>query len=105
MRLPKRPLPTSHIPRGTKANVSSIQYFLTKISNNDRRDTLWHWCTCLAMERKTFCYSGNSHIKPLLQIIDDNGNFHGWVGAETSFYPGGPRTKDMMSVLRLTDFR
>ncbi|MFD1540810.1 hypothetical protein [Nonomuraea guangzhouensis] len=90
---------------GTKANVSSIQYYLTKISNTDRRDTMWHWCTCLAMERKTFCYSGNSHMKPLMQIIDDSGAFRGWVGAEASFYPGGPRTKDMMSVFRLTDFR
>ncbi|MEV4364723.1 hypothetical protein [Nonomuraea sp. NPDC049625] len=89
---------------GTKANVSSIQYYLTKISNNDRRDTLWHWCTCLAMESKTFCYSGNSHIKPLLQIIDDSGAFRGWVGAEASFY-NGSRSKDMMAVFRISDFR
>ncbi|WP_214325696.1 hypothetical protein [Nonomuraea sediminis] len=89
---------------GTKANVSSIQYYLVRISNNDRRDSLWHWCTCLAMESKTFCYSGNSHIKPLLQIIDDSGAFRGWVGAEASFYPG-VRTKDMMAVFRISDFR
>jgi hypothetical protein len=90
---------------GTRANVSSIQYYLVKVANNDRRDTLWHWCTCLAMESKTFCYSGNSHIKPLLQIIDDSGAFRGWVGAEASFYSSGPRTKDMMAVFRIADFR
>ncbi|MEV1243539.1 hypothetical protein ACIBO2_10235 [Nonomuraea sp. NPDC050022] len=89
---------------GTKANVSSIQYYLVKVSNRDRRDTLWHWCTCLAMEAKQFCYSGNSHIKPLEQIIDDSGAFRGWVGAEASFY-SGVRTKDMMAVFRVSDFR
>ncbi|MGW4794968.1 hypothetical protein ACWEPC_21410 [Nonomuraea sp. NPDC004297] len=89
---------------GTKANVSSIQYYLTKISNSDRRDTLWHWCTCLAMERREFCYTGNSHVKPLMQIIDDSGAFRGWVGAEASFSTGSSRTADMMAVLRITDF-
>ncbi|MET7339014.1 hypothetical protein [Nonomuraea sp. NPDC005650] len=89
---------------GTRANVSSIQYYLTKISNQDRRDTMWHWCTCLAMESKTFCYSGNSHIKPMMQIIDDSGAFRGWVGAEASFY-NGSRSKDMMAVFRISDFR
>lgn len=78
---------------GTKANVSSIQYYLTKVSSSDRRDTLWHWCTCLAMERGQFCYTGNSHVKPLMQIIDDRGAFRGWVGAEASFSTGaGART-------------
>lgn len=90
---------------GTKANVSSIQYYLTKISNSDRRDTLWHWCTCLAMERGEFCYTGNSHVKPLMQIIDDKGAFRGWVGAEASFSTGSSRAADMMAVLRITDFR
>ncbi|GAA3260034.1 hypothetical protein [Nonomuraea helvata] len=89
---------------GTRANISSIQYYLTKISNSDRRDTLWHWCTCLAMERKEFCYTGNSHVKPLMQIIDDSGAFRGWVGAEASFSTGGSRAQDMMAVLRITDF-
>lgn len=93
---------------GTSANVSSIQYYLVKMSSYDRRDSLWHWCTCLAMERSEFCYTGNSHVKPLLQIIDDTGAFRGWVGAEASFYPssaGDPRYADMISVFRLTDFR
>jgi hypothetical protein len=89
---------------GTRPNISSIQYYLTKISNSDRRDTLWHWCTCLAMERGEFCYTGNSHVKPLMQIIDDTGAFRGWVGAEASFSTGS-RAADMIGVLRITDFR
>ncbi|TYB56945.1 hypothetical protein FXF51_41410 [Nonomuraea sp. PA05] len=89
---------------GTKSNVSSIQYYLTKISDSDRRDTLWHWCTCLAMERREFCYTGNSHVKPLMQVIDDGGNFRGWVGAEASFSTGSSRAADMLAVFRLTDF-
>ncbi|MFF0729749.1 hypothetical protein [Streptomyces sp. NPDC004134] len=93
---------------GTTADVTSIQYHLLKVSSYDRRDSLWHWCTCLAMERNEFCYTGNSHVKPMLQIIDDNGNFHGWVGAEASFYPssaGEPRYRDMLATFRITTFR
>jgi hypothetical protein len=90
---------------GTTANDSSIEYYLIKLSNTDRRDTLWHWCRCLAKERGEFCYTGNSHVKPMLQIIDDNGNFHGWVGAEASFYPTSLRSSDMLATFRMTDFR
>lgn len=93
---------------GSPANVSSIQYYLQSIASYDRRDTLWHWCTCLAMERNQFCYTGNSHVKPLLQIIDDAGGFRGWVGAEASFYNSSssdPRRSDMIAVFRLADFR
>ncbi|MEV4572457.1 hypothetical protein AB0K16_04300 [Nonomuraea jabiensis] len=89
---------------GTSANITSIQYYLTMISKTDRRDTLWHWCTCLAMERDEFCYTGNSHVKPLMQIIDDTGAFRGWVGAEASFSTGS-RATDMLAVLRISDFR
>ncbi|MFD8531737.1 hypothetical protein ACFV0L_30410 [Streptosporangium canum] len=89
---------------GTRPNVSSIQYYLTMVSKSDRRDTLWHWCTCLAMERDEFCYTGNSHVKPLMQIIDDTGAFRGWVGAEASFSTGS-RGADMLAVLRVSDFR
>lgn len=32
------------------------------------------------------CYNGNYHIRPMLQIIDDDGLFHGWVGVEASLY-------------------
>ena len=97
-----------HYGGGTAANVSSIQYYIQKLSNTDRRDTLWHWCTCLAMERGEFCYTGNSHVKPMMQIIDDTGAFRGWVGVEASFYNSSspdPRRSDMLSVFRFTDFR
>ncbi len=92
---------------GTPANVSSIQYYIGRVNSGDRRDTLWHWCTCLAMERKEFCYTGNSHVKPLLQILDDAGSFRGWVGVEASFYPSAaedPRAKDQIGVFQLADW-
>lgn len=93
---------------GTTANDSSIEYYLVMVSNGDRRDTLWHWCRCLAKERGQFCYTGNSHVKPLYQVIDDNGGFHGWVGAEASFYNSSSsdaRTHDQLAVFRIVDFR
>ncbi|WP_158827749.1 hypothetical protein [Streptomyces sp. NRRL S-118] len=92
---------------GTTANVSSLQYYLQKLSSTDRRDTLWHWCTCLAMEQNRTCYTGNSHVKPMLQIIDDAGTFRGWVGVEASFYPYSgtdPRANDMLGVFRIADW-
>ena len=46
---------------------------------DDRRDTLWHWRTALADGRGEYCYTGNSHVKPMMQIIDSDGGFHGWV--------------------------
>jgi hypothetical protein len=92
---------------GTAANVSSIQYYIGRVSNDDRRDTLWHWCTCLAMEHGEFCYTGNSHVKPMLQILDDSASFRGWVGVEASYNPYGgsdPRANDMLGVFQLTDW-
>lgn len=53
-------------------------------SNQHRRDTLWHWRTSLADGRGEYCYTGNSHVKPMVQIVDDEGDFHGWVGVEAS---------------------
>jgi len=32
------------------------------------------------------CYLNNMHARDLLQIIDDAGNFKGWVGVEASLY-------------------
>lgn len=84
----------------------TLQYFIQKLSSYDRRDTLWHWCTCLAREHKEFCYTGNSHVKPMLQIIDDAGGFWGWVGAEASFAPGSaPRENDMLGTFRIAAYR
>ncbi|WP_217546393.1 hypothetical protein [Streptomyces sp. GbtcB6] len=89
---------------------STIQNYLARVGAQDRRDTFWHWCTCLAMEHKQLCHQGNSHVKPMLQILDDAGAFRGWVGVEASFYPGaeadhGPRWHDMLGVFRMADFR
>ncbi|MGW0709540.1 hypothetical protein ACWD4G_26895 [Streptomyces sp. NPDC002643] len=84
--------------------VTSIEYYLARINGGDRRDTLWHWCSCLT-PRGT-CYQGNSHIKPMLQIIDDNNRFRGYVGAEASFYPGNRdvhRRQDMLGVFRFAE--
>lgn len=53
-------------------------------STVDRRDTLWHWQRGLADGRGEYCYTGNSHVKPMMQIIDSDGGFHGWVGIEAS---------------------
>ncbi|WP_433467840.1 hypothetical protein [Spirillospora sp. CA-128828] len=53
-------------------------------SSGHRRDTLWHWHTDLADARHELCYTGNSHVKPMIQIVDDEGRFHGWVGVEAS---------------------
>ncbi|MFI9172567.1 hypothetical protein [Streptomyces lincolnensis] len=92
---------------GRDRPMTSIQYYLARVSSKDRRDTWWHWCTCLAPHDGA-CYSGNSHIKPLLQVIDDDHKFRGYVGAEASFYPyrqaeGGPRRHDMLSVFRMAE--
>jgi hypothetical protein len=45
-----------------------------------RRNTEWYWCQCLAQGRP--CYQANSHPRPMLQIVDDDGVFQGWVGIE-----------------------
>jgi hypothetical protein len=83
----------------------SIQNYIQKLSNTDRRDTFWHWCTCLA--KGSPCYAGNSHVYPLLQVIDDNGSWRGWVGVEASFYPYAAtdaRKRDMLSVFRVAEW-
>jgi hypothetical protein len=53
-----------------------------------RRNTYEFWCECLSYDG---CYIGNSHVRPLLQVIDDSGGFQGWVGAEVSPDRSGPR--------------
>jgi hypothetical protein len=53
-----------------------------------RRNTYEFWCECLSYER---CYLANSHVRPLLQVIDDAGAFQGWVGAEVSPDRSGAR--------------
>ncbi|MGW2620628.1 hypothetical protein [Streptomyces sp. NPDC001500] len=45
-----------------------------------RRNTEEYWCQSLAQGQT--CYTSNSHPRPMLQVIDDAGEFQGWVGAE-----------------------
>lgn len=98
---------------GSPINDSSLQNYVVRVSSHDRRDTHWHWCTCLTRNKngtdRETCYSGNSHVKPMLQILDDDAGFRGWVGVEASFYPGRdlltPRESDMLATFRISDFR
>lgn len=57
---------------------SPIRYYL---AGAGRRNFYEHWCTCLS---STTCYTGGSHRKPQLQVLGDDGTFHGWVGVEAS---------------------
>jgi hypothetical protein len=55
---------------------------------------------------KPHCYTGNSHVKPLLQIIDNDGVFHGWVGVEASInhsVPAQGTSADDVGVLKIAD--
>ncbi|MEV0828527.1 hypothetical protein [Nonomuraea rubra] len=83
-----------------------LNNYIQKLSSHDRRDTFWHWCDCFT--EKAPCPRGNSHVYPLLQIIDDNGGWRGWVGVEAAFYPyqdmADPRSHDMLSVFRVADW-
>ncbi|MGX7672939.1 hypothetical protein [Plantactinospora sp. DSM 117369] len=53
-----------------------------------RRNTYEFWCECLSYKS---CYEYNSHVRPLLQVIDDSGAFRGWVGTEVSPDRTAPR--------------
>jgi hypothetical protein len=65
--------------------VRTLYYVSPATTSDDhRRDTLWHWRIHLADDRGEICYTGNSHVKPMLQVIGDDGRFHGWVGVEAS---------------------
>jgi len=68
------------------------EYYLSRPNtvSAGRRDTLWHWWTQHAIDRGEYCYTGGSHVKPLMQIIDDAGRFHGWVGVEGSLNQSAP---------------
>ncbi|MEV6237341.1 hypothetical protein [Lentzea sp. NPDC051838] len=91
----------------------SIQNYVVRVSNNDRRDTHWQWCSCLTKDEngnEQTCYTRNSHVRPMLQILDDDAQFRGWVGVEASFNPVvkpgvNPRDSDMLWTFRVTDFR
>ncbi|TDD94638.1 hypothetical protein [Actinomadura rubrisoli] len=69
----------------------------------DRRDTLWHWHTELADALEQGCYTGNSHVKPMIQVVDDHGRFRGWVGVEASLNQttAAGRNDDDIGVFRI----
>ncbi|WP_436520931.1 hypothetical protein [Actinoplanes sp. HUAS TT8] len=70
--------PTTACKSCSNGNASPIRYYL---AGSGRRNFYEHWCVCLT---SATCYTGGSHRKPTLQVLDDNGAFHGWVGVETS---------------------
>lgn len=83
------------------------EYYLSapNASVVDRRDTIWHWVRQLADDRDEYCYTGNSHVKPMLQIIDSDGGFHGWVGAEASLSQTSPGTNaDDVGLFEISEF-
>ncbi|MGO1051936.1 hypothetical protein [Crossiella sp. CA198] len=59
----------------------AIRYYLA--SEGGRKNYYEHHCTCLRATGSD-CYDGGSHVKPQLQVIDDDGVLHGWVGVEAS---------------------
>lgn len=76
----------------TGGAATGTEYYLAPASSptGHRRDTLWHWRTNLADSRGEHCYTGGSHVKPMIQIIDDEGVFHGWIGVEGSLNVSSP---------------
>lgn len=71
------------------APSTAINYYVVRVGSTDRRDTWEHWCQCLADGRGETCYTGNSHTKPLMQIIDENNAWRGWVGVEVFYNQTG----------------
>jgi hypothetical protein len=57
----------------------AIRYYMA--SDGGRKNYYEHFCTCL-LQGSNVCYTGGSHLKPQLQVIDDAGRFRGWVGIE-----------------------
>ncbi|SFP46087.1 hypothetical protein SAMN05421810_102652 [Amycolatopsis arida] len=96
-------------PRCLGGRTTSTEYYLAtaNATATDRRDTIWHWRTALADGRGEHCYTGNSHVKPLMQIIDSDGGFHGWVGVEASLnqtVPSQGTSGDDIGVFQISRF-
>ncbi|NEE03222.1 hypothetical protein [Phytoactinopolyspora halotolerans] len=70
----------------TSGGTAGTDYYVSPARSpiGHRRDTMWSWRIANADGRGEYCYTGNSHVKPMMQIIDDGGDFHGWVGVEAS---------------------
>lgn len=91
------------------ARTTATEYYLStaNTTSTDRRDTIWHWRTALADNRGEYCYWGNSHVKPMLQIIDSDGGFHGWVAVEASINQSVPdqgTSADDIGVFEISEF-
>ncbi|GAA3256771.1 hypothetical protein [Nonomuraea helvata] len=89
--------------------TTATDYYLStaNATSTDRRDTIWHWRRELADARGEHCYTGNSHVKPMLQIIDSAGGFHGWVAVEASLNQTSPSqgtSADDIGVFELSEF-
>lgn len=69
--------------------ASNRRFYYMSGAFGGRRNTYEYWCECLSYNG---CYQYNSHIRPLLQVIDDAGVFRGWVGAEVSPDRTAPRS-------------
>ncbi|MPZ60739.1 MAG: hypothetical protein GEU93_05490 [Propionibacteriales bacterium] len=76
---------------GAESNTPT-EYFISPADDptEHRRDTLWHWPRGPADGRGEYRYIGKSHVKPMVQIVDDDGGFHGWVGVEASLNQTAP---------------
>ncbi|NGN62963.1 hypothetical protein G5C51_03470 [Streptomyces sp. A7024] len=88
--------------------AGATEYYISPARSpiGHRRDTLWGWRLQHAIDRGEYCYSGNSHVKPMLQAIDDNGTFHGWIGVEGSLNQTSPdqgALADDIGVFRILD--
>jgi hypothetical protein len=91
------------------ARTTGTEYYIStaNASSTDRRDTLWHWRTSLADGRGEYCYTGNSHVKPMQQIIDSDGQFHGWVAVEASLNQTAPdqgTSADDLGLFEISEF-
>ncbi|MFC7102395.1 hypothetical protein ACFQQB_19235 [Nonomuraea rubra] len=74
--------------------TTGTDYYLAtaNATSTDRRDTIWHWRRELADGRGEHCYTGNSHVKPMLRIIDSSGgSTDGWRSRRRS--TGRPRAR------------
>ncbi|MGH8791625.1 MAG: hypothetical protein ACRDXX_03160, partial [Stackebrandtia sp.] len=93
---------------GAKSSTPLEYYVATpNLDAQDRRDTLWFWTTSHADGRDEYCYTGNSHVRPMMQILDSDGNFHGWVGVEAFInqtQPSQGAYGDYFGVMEITRF-
>jgi hypothetical protein len=80
---------------------------IVDLAGADRRNVREYWCKHNAEARGETCYTGNSHVNPFMQILDDDGEFRGWVGVEASLGQGsaGSWSDDQIGVEEIVDPR